>query len=168
MKDFQSVVLSTKFGGKDLPLSPLYRMMQISFVRPCCQLKEDWRRRRASAPDERKKIYTISYGSPFVSHRLMTAIRQLQLASFPILFPSLFSSLKGMERNRFCSNNNNSSSPRRQDPEFQWRETDNDDPDRWGGESSWVAFAWKTKNSQVYSILVLCKIMRKQRSPKVA
>lgn len=167
MKDFQSVVLSSKFGGKDLRLSPPIPNDADFFCQALLSVKGGLEKKTSISSWRAKKIYTISYGSPFVSHRLMTAIRQLQLASFPILFPSLFSSLKGMEWNRFCSNNNNSS-PRRQDPEFQWREADNDDPDRWGGESSWVALAWKTKNSQVYSILVSCKIMRKQRSPKVA
>lgn len=61
-------------------------MMQISFV------IRDSGGRAAGAVEAvvaaallgKEKIYTIS----FVSHRLMTAIRQLQLASFPILFPS--------------------------------------------------------------------------------
>ena len=56
-------------------------MMQISFV-----IRDGGRAAGAvGAPlMGKEKIYTIS----FVSHRLMTAIRQLQLASFPILFPS--------------------------------------------------------------------------------
>ena len=59
-------------------LNPLPGMMQISFV------IRDGGRAAGAALMGKEKIYTIS----FVSHRLMTAIRQLQLASFPILFPS--------------------------------------------------------------------------------